>query len=320
MTKTALYYHPIFEAHITSSGHPERPARVKECYLALQAEGLVSECLSGKVEPANISELELNHSRQHIETVQRLCDQAGKQVLSLGDTDYCSASYSAASHAVGAAITAVKDIAEGRVKNAFVLCRPPGHHAEANQVMGFCFFNNIAIAARYAQQQCNLKRIFILDWDVHHGNGTQHSFESEADVFFCSLHSDPATFYPGTGYAHECGQGPGQGTTLNIPLPAFSSEKDYLFQFDQKILPALEQFRPDIILISAGFDAHKDDPLGNQRLDENSFDQFTDLLTAAAKQYCNGRIVSVLEGGYNLKALTRSVVNHVAALTMAESR
>jgi acetoin utilization deacetylase AcuC-like enzyme len=208
--------------------------------------------------------------------------------------------------AAGGVMAGIDAVLEKRVDAAFCAVRPPGHHAERDRAMGFCLFNNVAIGARYAQRKHSLEKIAILDWDVHHGNGTQHMFEDDPTVFYISLHQYP--FYPGTGARGERGVGEGTGFTLNIPLPAGTGEDRYLRAFDEEIVPALTDYKPDLLLISAGFDAHKDDPLGGMLLTEESFAKFTTLLQDIAP------VVSVLEGGYNLEALARSVEAHLGVL------
>jgi acetoin utilization deacetylase AcuC-like enzyme len=239
--------------------------------------------------------------------------QLGEQVLDDGDTHVCKYSFDAALLAAGAVIQAVDEVSTGRLTRAFCAVRPPGHHAESTKVMGFCLLNNVAIGARYAQRKHGVGRVAILDWDVHHGNGTQEIFYDDDSVFYISLHQYP--YYPGTGAAAERGAGRGEGFTLNCPMGAGSVEKDYLDAFQTQILPALHRFKPELVMISAGFDAHKDDPLASIQLDEESFARMTNLVTEISEQYCGGRIVSVLEGGYNLQALARSVEAHLVAMS-----
>jgi acetoin utilization deacetylase AcuC-like enzyme len=200
------------------------------------------------------------------------------------------------------------------LKRVFVAARPPGHHAEPDRAMGFCLFSNIAIASRYLQKQHGIRRVAIVDFDVHHGNGTQACLEADPTVLFISVHQDPRTCYPGSGYAHETGEGAGEGFTINLPLQPGSDDDDYLRTFDEHVTPALDRFKPEVLLISAGFDAHSEDPLAQMNLSEDGFEQMTRRLAAVADRHCGGRIVSVLEGGYNLRAMGRSVVKHLMAL------
>src|ERR1700683_3921442 len=203
---------------------------------------------------------------------------------------------------------------EGAARNAFCAVRPPGHHAEPQHPMGFCLFNNVAIGARYLQREHGVGKLAIVDFDVHHGNGTQAAFESDPSVLFVSLHQHPRTLYPGTGYDWEIGEGPGRGTTLNIPIMPGSGEEQYLEALQSQVLPKLDEFKPAMLLLSAGFDAHHDDMLAHVDLSEESFFKIPRLLAQAADTHCDGRIISTLEGGYNLRALGRSVVRHLAAL------
>jgi acetoin utilization deacetylase AcuC-like enzyme len=217
--------------------------------------------------------------------------------------------------AAGGALAAVDAVATGVLLNVFCAVRPPGHHAESDSPMGFCLFNNVAIAARYAQQHYGISKIAIVDWDVHHGNGTQEIFYSDPSVFYISLHQYP--FYPGTGGRAETGTGKGEGYTLNVPMRAGSGEAEYLKAFREEILPRLNMYRPELLIISAGFDAHRDDPLANIELTEASFATLTAMLMEVAGKYCQHRIVSVLEGGYNLQALSHSVEAHINELLKA---
>jgi len=200
------------------------------------------------------------------------------------------------------------------VKRAFAAGRPPGHHAEPDRAMGFCLFSNIAIAARYLQRQYNLHSIAIVDFDVHHGNGTQAAFEDDPSVLFISMHQHPSTCYPGTGLDWEVGEGPGRGFTLNIPMIPGGGDQQYLTVMRDRVLPKLDHFRPEMLLISAGFDGHQDDPLAHMELSENGFYEMTRMLVQLADTHCAGRLVSVLEGGYNLRALARSIARHLQAL------
>jgi acetoin utilization deacetylase AcuC-like enzyme len=227
-------------------------------------------------------------------------------MLDGGDTHASERSWEAALRASGSVVEAVDHVLGERDGLAFCAVRPPGHHAERDRPMGFCLFNNVAVGARHAQRAHGIRKVAILDWDVHHGNGTQHIFEDDASVFYVSLHQYP--FYPGTGASTERGRGAGEGCTLNIPLPAGTGEDRYLEAFDRQVLPGLHRFGPELLLISAGFDAHRDDPLGGMRLSEGSFAQFTARVKDLAP------IVSVLEGGYDLEALARSVEAHLTVL------
>jgi acetoin utilization deacetylase AcuC-like enzyme len=261
--------------------------------------------------PASIDQLLAVHTQHHIEYIRRICESGGG-LLDGGDTSAVRESFDVALLAAGSVLCAIDAAVNGSVDSAFCAVRPPGHHAERNQPMGFCLFNNVAVGARYAQSAHNMKNIAVLDWDVHHGNGTQHIFEDDASVLYISLHQYP--FYPGTGARTERGSGPGEGHTVNIPLPAGSGDREYFAAFDETVLPALHSFRPDLLLISAGFDAHRDDPLGGMSLTEESFAKMTGMVMGIAP------VVSVLEGGYDLDALARSIESHLRVLIEGTSR
>ncbi|GBD07604.1 Histone deacetylase-like amidohydrolase [bacterium HR21] len=291
-------------AHDTGSGHPERPERLQAIWQELHQRSLWSQLLHLAPRMATLEELTLVHAESYCEFIRRSLPRQGIVWLD-PDTALCPASYEVACLAAGGVLRALEAVIEGRCRNAFCAIRPPGHHAERDHAMGFCLFNNVAIAARAAQVYHGLRRILILDWDVHHGNGTQHIFEEDPTVFYVSLHQFP--LYPGTGRADERGRGVGEGFTLNIPLPPGSDESAYRRAFEQLIAPAVAAFHPDLILISAGFDAHRDDPLASQRLTEESFRWMCRQTLQWAATFCNGRLVAVLEGGYALPALARSV-------------
>jgi acetoin utilization deacetylase AcuC-like enzyme len=257
--------------------------------------------------------VETVHSPQYIDRIRRLANNGGG-VLDQGDTPICEASFDIAMLGVGALLQACDAVMDGTVKRAFAAIRPPGHHAEPDRPMGFCLFANISIAARYLQQHHGVGKVAIIDFDVHHGNGTQAVFESDPSVLFISLHQDPRTCYPGSGYIHETGKGAAIGTTLNIPINPGSGDVRYLEAFHDQVLPEIDRFKPEMVLISAGFDAHADDPLAQMNLTDDCFGEMTKLLAQAADSHTAGRIVSVLEGGYNLAALGRSVVRHLMAL------
>ncbi len=254
------------------------------------------------------------HDAAHIETVESAV-ALGARVLDEGDTHISAGSFRAALAAAGGAVRAVDGVLEGTWENAFVAVRPPGHHAERAQALGFCLFNNAAIAAAHLREARGLSRVAILDWDVHHGNGTQHLFESDPTVFYASIHQWP--LYPGTGRADERGIGAGEGTTLNSPQPPGAGDREWLQSWEETILPAVEAFRPDFLIVSAGFDAHARDPLAQTRLTTGAFAAMTESARELSRRCCGGRLVSLLEGGYDLDALAESVEAHLSALRSA---
>jgi len=306
-------YHDDFLKHDTGPGHPERPRRLQAIVAAFEKAGLDRELV--RIEPRACEPRSLYriHTPGHVQRIEALCRQA-PALADSGDTPVSRESYATALLATGGVLTAVEAIMSGRATRIFCTHRPPGHHAERDRAMGFCLFNHVAVAADYLTHAHHLQRVAVVDFDVHHGNGTQHSFEERADVLFISIHQDPRTLYPGTGFTHEIGRGPGEGFTLNVPMPPGSVDDDYRRAFDEKILPRLEEYRPQALLISAGFDAMAEDPLAAVELTEHAFDWMTRRLAELAERHCDGRILSVLEGGYDLAALGRSAVAHVAAL------
>lgn len=311
MAVTGFVTHPEFLLHDTGRGHPERPERLASILRHLDETGLAAELTHAEPTPAPDSAIDAVHRPGHATRVVERCER-GERVLDGGDTVVGARSGSAARLASGAALLAVDRVMEGTWDNAFVACRPPGHHAERDEVMGFCLFNNVAVAAAHLLAEHGLSRVAIVDFDVHHGNGTQHMFEDDPRVFFASLHQWP--WYPGTGAAHERGTGDGEGSVLNRPMAAGSGDVEYLREFDRHVLPALDAFDPEFLLISAGFDAHAADPLSSTRVSTEGFGEITSRLRALAADRCQGRVASLLEGGYDLDALAASVAEHVAAL------
>ncbi len=304
---TALVADPTCKEHHTGSHHPEQPARFDATVSALQGLDLLP--LTGRA--ATVDEIALCHSRDYIRLAEREI-MAGLHELSTGDTIISPRSWDAALHATGSALNAVDAVMDGRAQNAFCIVRPPGHHATSDRGMGFCIFNSVAIAARYAQSKYGAGRVLIADWDVHHGNGTQDIFYSDGTVLFFSTHQHP--WYPGTGAPEETGAGAGTGLTMNCPFPAGSGRKEIMGAFQQKLVPAAEEFKPDLVLISAGFDSREGDPLGNFLLSDADFADLTRVMREIADKHAGGRLVSLLEGGYSLTGLASGVRAHVAAL------
>jgi len=291
--------------------HPEHEGRLIAIVDHLQKSGLWEKLLHVRPEPAEVRWVQRVHTEAHVNFVREMCER-GTGVLDQGDTRVCKESYEIALLAAGGVLAGIDIVMTGKAKNAFCAVRPPGHHAESSRAMGFCLFNNVAIGARYVQQEYGLGRVAIVDWDVHHGNGTQEIFYEDPSVLYISTHQYP--YYPGTGSKEETGEGKGKGFTLNVPLKAGTSDEEYVVLFDQLALPALDAFKPEFILISAGFDAHKDDPLAGILLTEKTYAEITRKVKEIADEYCDGKIVSVLEGGYNLRALPRCVEAHLRVL------
>ena len=308
---TALLADPVYKDHEPGPGHPESPARFDAVMHALDQAGLTKSL--GRIAPrkATEDEIALCHTRPYIHQVQREI-AAGAHELSTGDTNVSAHSFETALKATGGVLNAVDTVLGGKAVNAFCAVRPPGHHARPQQGMGFCIFNSVAVAARYAQKKHGVDRVLIADWDVHHGNGTQDIFYSDGSVFFFSTHQSP--WYPGTGPAEETGEGHGKGCTMNCPFPAGSGREQILTAFRKKLLPAADGFKPALVLLSAGFDSRNGDPLGRFTLSDADFVELTTLMLEMADKYAGGRLVSVLEGGYNLSGLAAAAAAHVKAL------
>ena len=304
---TGLAADPVCKEHLTGPGHPEQPARFDAAVGALDGLNLVP------IPPrlATHDELALCHSRRYIQVAEREIFE-GFHELSTGDTVISPKSFDAALRSTGGALNALDAIVEKRISNAISIGRPPGHHATPVRGMGFCIFNTVAIAARYAQRKHGMGRVLIADWDVHHGNGTQDTFYSDGTVFFFSTHQAP--WYPGTGPSSEHGEGAGEGMTLNCPFPAGAGRKEILGAFQEQLIAAAEDVKPDLVLISAGFDSRADDPLGRFLLTDTDFADLTRVMREIADKHAGGRVLSVLEGGYSLTGLASGLRAHVEAL------
>lgn len=314
---TALVMHPDCGLHDTGWGHPEHqgrlPAIVKAIYEDTPA--LLDVMLQREAEPVGEGELLRVHTPEHVERVRTAVEEAvrsGKQVSLDSDTVVSAASWDAALAAAGCAVTGVRLVLDGEAATAFGVSRPPGHHATPDRAMGFCLFNNVAVAARWAQAERGIERVLIVDWDVHHGNGTQDIFYEDPSVYFLSLHQSP--HYPGTGAAEERGAGAGEGTTLNLPLPAGTGSEEYRRVFEDALNEVLAEFSPELVLISAGFDCLAGDPLGDLKLEPEDLHALTRSIVERTGETTAGRVVAVLEGGYAPRRAGEGVVAVIRAL------
>lgn len=299
MPRTAVYRSPLFLEHLQNFGHVESPERLRVIYRELDQAGSAAHLLYPTFQPASQEVIALNHSPEHI---RRIAATAGQLVDFLdADTQTSERSHEAALLAAGALVDGLDRLAEGDIDNGFALVRPPGHHATPTRAMGFCLFNNIAIAAHYAVEQLKLAPVFILDWDLHHGNGTQDSFYASDQVFYCSTHQYP--YYPGSGGLEETGSGKGQGFTINVPLPGGQDDLAYARIMHELVVPLVRQYRPRLLLVSCGFDIALGDPLGAMRVSPAGFAYMTRIMRQLAEEVCDGRLLIALEGGYSMKAM-----------------
>ena len=307
--KTAFVYHPDYLNHDTGYGHPERPDRLRASLAALQQSDVWDQLHHIEPQPATVEQITYAHNSGYSEHIRLSCES---EIPLSYDTPVGHDSYDIALLSTGGVLCAAEAVVTKKVKNAFAVVRPPGHHATPGQSMGFCLFNNIAITARYLQREHDVGRVAIVDWDVHHGNGTQDIFYEDESVLFFSIHQSP--LYPGTGSRYEQGSGKARGTILNVPMQRDTGDDEYIRVFEDVLIPALQDFSPEFILISAGFDAHYLDPLANIYITAEGFATLTDLVLDVAEEIASGNVVSVLEGGYSLEGLSESVVAHVERL------
>lgn len=315
MGETGWIYHSDYLKHHTGGRHPESPHRLRAIVTHLDRCGFLSQLVPLETAPVSLDWVLEIHDLDYVERVEQSC-LVGEPQLDSPDTGICPCSFEVALLAVGGVLAGVDAVIEGQVANAFCTVRPPGHHAERDQAMGFCIFNNVAIAAAYLRKKYGLARVLIVDWDVHHGNGTQSAFLSDPSVFYFSVHQHP--HYPGSGTRMERGVGAGLGTTLNAPLPTGCGDREYLEVFREIFLPAALGFEPEFVLISAGFDGHRDDPLSGMLLTEDGYEEMTEIVKEVARRSAQGRLVSVLEGGYNLVSLAACVERHLEVLGRRE--
>lgn len=309
MGKTGIVVDSRYLDHEMGAYHPESPERLRCIYQMVEDEGFSKSCEQIPSREATGEEIGMVHDRSYIE---RVASTEGRSVQLDPDTSTSPKSYLAAKLAVGGALNCVEEVLTGKVNNAFALVRPPGHHAERNRAMGFCLFNNIAVGARWALQEASRQRILIVDWDLHHGNGTQNTFYAEPQVLYFSTHQFP--YYPGSGEIDEIGAEKGEGFTVNVPLPVGQGDEEYRTIFEQLLRPIALEFKPEIILISAGFDIYFGDPLGGMRVTPEGFSELTRALMEIANECCGGKVVITLEGGYDLEGLRDSVKMVLKAL------
>ena len=317
MRKTGFLYDERYLLHRTGPEHPESPERLLAVYRGVEEGGLLPQLTLLKAGRAKQEWIEAVHSMKLIMRFEE-ASLWGLDMLDHPDNRLCRETFETAMLAAGGVVDTVELVMKGEIDNAFCAVRPPGHHAEVNRVMGFCFFNNIAIATRYLQSKWGVKRIGIVDFDVHHGNGTQAIFDDDPSVFFYSIHEHPSFAYPGTGREFEKGSGPGEGFTLNSNVLPGQGDDTYKELLQRDLLPAFEQFKPEVILVSAGFDSHTDDDMSDINLSTEGFSWIMEQLVAMADKYSGGRIISILEGGYALNRLPELIRNHVKILLGSE--
>ena len=309
---TGFVYDDRFLEHDAGPHHPERRERLERTIAHLRRESWFGTLKPLAPSPCDRAWLESVHTGALVDRARDAC-RRGEPFLDVADVGICRDSYDIALLAAGGALALADGVARAEIDNGFALSRPPGHHAEHDLALGFCLFNNVAIAARYLQRRHGLDKILILDWDVHHGNGTQHTFESDPSVLYVSTHQYP--YYPGTGAASEDGEGRGRGATLNCPMPAGAGDREYEQAFTERILPAIDAFAPQAVILSAGFDAHAEDPLAHIRLSTGFFAWMTERMMEVAERHAGGRLISILEGGYNTDVLPLCVAAHLELLS-----
>lgn len=313
MKRTGFIFEKRYLGHDTGEFHPESPARLRAIYRQLHQSGILYELIPITAEPAALRWVQAVHDSAYIRKFSEVCLE-GQLEFDHPDNAICKQSYDIAFLAVGGVLKAIDSVMEGKVDNAFCAVRPPGHHAEVDKPMGFCYFNNVAIGARYLQQQYGLKRIGIIDFDVHHGNGTQHIFSGDSSVLYYSIHEHPSFAYPGTGRKFEVGDGTGAGFTVNSPVFPGQGDMEYRRLLMEDMVPAFKKFKPDFFLISAGFDAHVEDMMSGINLTTFGYDFVSEVVFNLVNRLTAGKMVSVLEGGYNLEILPRLVENHIKTL------
>lgn len=313
MKRTGFVYDDRYLLHDTGGYHPESPERLKAIYQRLSASGVLEKLTLIEADRANQRWIETVHNIHYIMRFDEACI-SGLSEFEHPDNAICRETCDIAFLAVGGVLKAIDLIMKGEIDNAFCAVRPPGHHAEVDKPMGFCYFNNVAIAARYVQKQYGIERVAIIDFDVHHGNGTQHIFDRDASVFYYSIHEHPSFAYPGTGREFEVGIGEGNGYTVNSPVLPGRGDDEYRRLIMQDLVPAVKKFKPEFIILSAGFDAHESDLMSGTSLSTDGYDFVSEVIVNLVNRFTGGRVVSVLEGGYNLDVLPILVENHIKML------
>ncbi len=313
MKKTGFLYDERYLLHDTGPYHPEIPDRLQAIYQGISDGGLLEHLTLIKASLPNIKWVEAIHDPSYIHRFEEVCF-SGKKTFDYPDNQMCSETFETAMLAVGGILDTADRVMRGEIDNAFCAVRPPGHHAETDRALGFCYFNNVAICARYLQKKWHVKRVGIVDFDVHHGNGTQHIFEKDPTVFYYSIHEHPSFAYPGTGREFETGAGQGHGFTKNSPMLPGQGDEEYKRLMERDLFPAFERFEPEIILVSTGFDAHMEDHLADMNLSTDGFSWIMERVVEMAEIYADGKIISVLEGGYNLERLPELAKNHIEIL------
>ena len=313
MNKTGFLYDERYQQHLTGNYHPEIPDRLPAVFKGVKDAGLLEKLTLIEAVPADLKWIELVHDADYVKRFESACS-IGDNIFDSPDNQMCSVSYEIALLAVGGVLEATRQVMEGQLHNAFCAVRPPGHHAEVDKAMGFCYFNNVAIAARYIQKEWGIKRVGIVDFDVHHGNGTQHIFERDPTVFYYSIHQHPTFAYPGTGREFELGKDAGHGYTKNSPVLPGQGDKEYKQLLQRDLFPAFADFKPEVLLVSSGFDAHIHDNMSDIKLTTDGFTWIIEKINEMAVGYARGRLISVLEGGYSIKRLPELARNHIEVL------
>ena len=313
MRRTGFLYDARFLLHCTGPDHPEAPERLQCAYSGILEGSLLEELVLTEAARAEEKWVEAVHSADYLARLKNACS-CGMEEFEHPDNQMCGETFEVAMLAAGGVVQSAKLVMEGKLDNAFCCVRPPGHHAEADKALGFCYLNNVAIAAKYLQKEWGVERIGIIDFDVHHGNGTQHIFESDPSVFFYSIHEHPSFSYPGTGREFEKGSDAGYGFTLNTPVLPGQGDRKYKELIESELIPAFDQFAPQVILVSAGFDAHVDDDMSTVKLTTECFSWITEIIVELADRHSGSRLVSILEGGYCLERLPELIRNHVRIL------